>query len=664
MTDPHAEPRSLAKRSDPKPARIEQPQDSVEIGQWYWIQYENGHKRLGCVTQIGTNYVEVTQPGGAYTRVHMDEFDEVLTFEPDHQEVIEGEIKAQRLRVTSLLDQVKAITARLGVSSHLTIEHRDENSRALARLSGTENVDNYKGSLIRAKKEELPALFEKIKEANKKLAVWMEAETIPLRAMADQMKGCVQEIDDRIFNVGLYAGLSEDIIEVRGGDPADISEKLHLMQRRLYMDEECLLDYQAGGMDFDGIEEFDSWLAKSENADRILPFPRCVVAMRVRRSAKQRDWGGSLLRLFINIRLGELDGMTFLYIRNGERIYRMNCDLEFGEMLFPDRGEFDLSEPMMVKMFCSRVDEMMPVREYEALVQKQKEERRAYRQWKLDNPLKKWSTTLPEHEKKHGPQRAKWLWEAANPHNNWKNIIHADEWEPFDHTNVYYDECQQEMTQRIRYHNRIALIVQGLFDRSLVLHPHPPIQTWTKEGFDAAIVLVYDNDRVLYEGPKPDFEKYRARCNASISTDSILYGQEEFWERREAEKEAERLDRDWRTRSDYRPSRFRPFGNAGPGQLARPARWMAKSRRAVFRWTRERQRSDRWNGKRRGDPIPAKITVPVEHLFNVSAYKPGDYLQFFQDPRTREQYLKWAPILLTAENYYARKLEVQEPAID
>jgi len=45
--------------------------------------------------------------------------------------------------------------------------------------------------------------------------------------------------------------------------------------------------------------------------------------------------------------------------------------------------------------------------------------------------------------------------------------------------------------------------------------------------------------------------------------------------------------------------------------------------------------------------------VPADKLFNVSAYKIGDYKQFFLDPRTRAEYLRWAPMLLAAEEYHA-----------
>lgn len=58
--------------------------------------------------------------------------------------------------------------------------------------------------------------------------------------------------------------------------------------------------------------------------------------------------------------------------------------------------------------------------------------------------------------------------------------------------------------------------------------------------------------------------------------------------------------------------------------------------------------------------INASITVESEKLFNIDAYKPGDYLQFFQDPRTRRDYMKWAPLLCAAEDYHAGKLKIKE----
>jgi hypothetical protein len=55
--------------------------------------------------------------------------------------------------------------------------------------------------------------------------------------------------------------------------------------------------------------------------------------------------------------------------------------------------------------------------------------------------------------------------------------------------------------------------------------------------------------------------------------------------------------------------------------------------------------------------IPCVIRVHGSKLFNVSGYKPGDYKQFYIDPRSREKYLKWAPLLLAAEEWHAGNLD-------
>lgn len=61
----------------------------------------------------------------------------------------------------------------------------------------------------------------------------------------------------------------------------------------------------------------------------------------------------------------------------------------------------------------------------------------------------------------------------------------------------------------------------------------------------------------------------------------------------------------------------------------------------------------------RGDVAsPRSIAVPEAALFNAGAYKAGDIKQFFMDPRTRAQYLRWAPVMLAAEDFLAGKLKL------
>jgi hypothetical protein len=313
----------------------------------------------------------------------------------------------------------------------------------------------------------------------------------------------------------------------------------------------------------------------------------------------------------------------------------------------------------MVKMFGTRLDRMMPEREYLELVRQQKRKKRLHQKWLRDNPFEEWAA-------RQEPRKHTWTgdpkpyteheWKWASPYHNYHRIISDYEWERLDQSNLYYDECMEEINARVQRYNRVALIIQGLFDRSAILHPHPPVQTWTPEGFEAAIELIYDSDRALYAGELPDIQAYRERCNESMDADSVVYGQEDYWELREGEKEDKK--RSYREHDWHTVKRYRPFGNEGPGTLAKMAKWMPRARKAVFRWHRERQS---WDPYAPDGPVVATITVPAAELFNVSAYQPGDFRQFFEDPRTREKYLEWAPMLLTAEDFHAGKAEVQEP---
>jgi hypothetical protein len=462
----------------------------------------------------------------------------------------------------------------------------------------------------------------------------MMAPTMSVQASIGPMKKSIKVVEDRIYTLELYAGLTEEAVQVREGDPAGREEKLRIMQRRLYMDEECLVKYEAGGMEMKNVEQFDAWLARDENFSRLLPFERCMVAFRVRRFEKERE-GATLWHSFVNIWLKDGDKTTFLYVRNGNQLWRVNCAFDFGTSLVPDKSAFDPSQPMMVKMFANRVDGFIPLSQWEVMRDEELENERKRVEWNEQNPDKEARINNP------------YGWMGSS-------MRHKD-YSPFDHTNVYYDEAMKLVGDEIKKYNRVAVIVQGLFDRSLVLHPHAPVRVWEPSSFAASIEVIYDAT-TLTHGEKPDFEAYRARLNASIDENSLVVGQEDFWLRTEAAKENERQRRDYRNKNPSRYSRYRPYGNEGPGRVSHMVEWKARAKKAVFRWTRERKTYDYYNRA----SIPVSIEVPASALLNVSAYTPGDFKQFFEDPRTRQEYLQWAPLMLTAEDYLAGKIKLNE----
>lgn len=617
--------------------------DIIELGQWYW--YEEGKEPwLGCVTEIGSNYITLSSPrhkskGYYNTRIHFKELFMTIRKEDNPIEYLQGKILQSKEAISQTLLEIKKLTQAIGMQNHVRVCHNvpelTDSSRELALVSSTVDINQYKLQLIKAKEEDLPQLFKKVKEQNEDLCMWMTAEALPMEALAGDMKSCLSVIEGRIFNVSLYAGLTESIIQIQDGTPANIDEKLHIMQTVLFMDEECLLNYQTGGMEFNDLDAFDKWLCKPENLNRILPFNRTLVAMRVRRHQKTRETF-TISDAFVNFQLGQLDKKTFMFMRNGEQVFRMTCDLDFGEQLFPGKEVYNQTEPLRFSRFSTRIDKIITESEYQGRLAEHEERTRKHEEWVAQHP--------GEH-----------YFHSPFSHSN----FNPSEWTLFNQDTVYFDDCQKVITDQIQQYNRIVLIIQGLFDRSLVFHPHLPVKTWTAEGFEKAIKPIYDKDNVIEYGQAPDFLEFKKYCNSFMNGDSIVTGQEEIWEQKEAERENE-LNASKYSYGKYTIyEKFRPYGNPGPGRVSRMSKWKRNTRKGVFTWNRFRTRGYLYDNDT--PDVPCKLIVDQNDLFNISAYKPGDFKRFFDDPRTRKDYLRWANLLLTAEEYHAGNIKITLP---
>lgn len=641
--------------SDDPDVTFERDQGELELGGWYWVKSvaawddeESGRKKgdeyqwFGCAMHIGSNYVEIRSPGSSYTRVHLDDFWNVLCREQNPEAVIAGRVQHWRTRASELVAEIHDVTHRLGVARSMAISgpagpSGGSGGSALVALSGQVDLNAYKTALTVAKENTIPALHEDLKKASEQLSIWIKASMLSLEASIVPMRDTIKTIDDRLSSFGLYAGLAESAVQCCNGSPSGYDEPLHVMQRRLYMDEEALIAYEAGGMDFRDIGEFDAWLSQPENRDRILPFPRTLVAMRVRRSPKERETHGDVLAAFVKIREDQADKWTFLYVRNGEQVWRIACEIDFGPMIFPDGAIYRQGEPMMVKMSHDSVDKMITLAEYEQHLAVYKDMKAKSDEWREANPGESWI---------HNPFSGL----SGDVRIPGFGYFRPRDWKPFDRSNVHFDEVMEEIEAKVKEYNRVAVIIQGLFDRSEILHPHPVVQTWRPDSFARSVKLVYDASLALHDGEKPDFEAYRARLNESLGVGSVVVGQEHHWMAREAEKENARRDRDYRTgATTYRYTFYKPNGNPGPGRVATIVEWKPRSRTAIFSWEREART---WHA----DPVRCTQSVPANAMLNISAYRPGEFRQFFADPRTRAEYLQWAPLLLTAEDWHAGKL--------
>lgn len=682
--------------------RIEREEDPAtpEIGKWYYVKTavvekdadgdtvwdeETGKAKkkkvpiLACITTIGSNYAEVTFVGGATERVHFDEFTETCEYVPDVRPILDSRVREKQLAVNQLMDQVRELTMRLGVAPMQALQSGGETQALSLHNDKTKgDVKGYEKALIKAKDTQLPELFKKIREKNEQLKTWLSASLIPLEAQAKELGGSIAIIKQRLFHVELYAGLIETIEQISDGDPAEPGEPIHLFQRRCYMDEESLARYEAGGMCYQNVGEFHKWVARPENLTRLLPFPRSIVAFRIRREAKWRE-AVSVSDYFRIIEEEKADTQTFLYLRNGERLYCLATGIEFGEQLFPDVNRDDLDGKLWAKIGSSRhgnVEDLISENRYEVRVQEARAARAEYerkeREWDALEAARK---ARVKAAKKRGEapaeadvEKNRWCehqeYVGSEPY--WTRGWLGDDWHPFEPNDVYYDDIKKHVKEQIDEHNRLVLVLQGVLDRSPVFHPHPPWQLWRPEGFQTALRLIYDDSKAITPGDAPDFEEYRKRLNASIKAGTVTVGQEVAWERAEAEKENERRRGDDHYRERYR---YRPHDNPGPGLLARVDK--IRGGKLVYAWERHTAKPKKvwvpsktrpgWGHYERNydQMIPCQIAVAPENVFNVDAYTPGDFHLFFDDPRTRTQYLRWAPLLLIAEDYHAgvRKLE-------
>lgn len=177
-------------------------------------------------------------------------------------------------------------------------------------------------------KAELDARRSALEDEYRRRSNDLEARMKPVRAELARM----QEV---LYTVDLYLGRQEEMQLLRDGTPAPADEPITVRQRVLAADEESLALLEAGGVDARTMDAFLDWVSASiENTARLLPEPRCVVA--VVPSRQQRDVGDP----WLNSQLASANQQTWWLFRNGERLWVMVTDFIAGVVILPRRDEF------------------------------------------------------------------------------------------------------------------------------------------------------------------------------------------------------------------------------------------------------------------------------------------------------------------------------------
>lgn len=436
--------------------------DDIQIGDWFWIiDDKEGSTDLWCVRKIGSNYVGFTRENHRSTSTWRISFDEVETDcipEKNWKEYFKERMSEDQKQIEEKTKQLILI----GQGLHILNEASSEPQNLLPSTI-VSDPSKYKQDLVTFRDKTKPTIQEEIKNLTNNFTVSAKNAALTNRVKLERLSSALEKVDDRIFTIELYAGISETVKQIAKGSPAKIDEPICIRQLMLFMDEECLVDYNSGGLDFENLNGFDRWIAKAKNRDRILPEKRGIVAFRVRRNNKDYGPSNSFHEMIMKVLKNMENYKTYLLIRNGYNLYRIATPLDFSPRLVPFRDEIG----------------------------------------------EKQFTVVTRGEYDHD-------WNGPGFKRK------PDTVEKITKDNLRFDDHVEEMDSLIKKYNRIFILIQGILDRSDIFAPHPGIRLNLQEHMDKFIYCIRDEEDSL-PSKIVTFEEYRDQLNKTLRKNNWVY---------------------------------------------------------------------------------------------------------------------------------------------
>jgi hypothetical protein len=313
--------------------------DLPKRGEFFWVKFSDWNKKvlreLMCVESVGSNHIKFANDD--YTvRVRHRDLAEDTEQELRWREVLQEKIDAKQ---AELQVAIRALADSMNKADLLPSEV--ETTPTLLPSTSRRSPTETKKSLIKLKEETLPAATKQVEQITQEMVKLHKMFYQPQLIEANVLKAAAQGINDRLFVLELYAGMWENIKTLREGKPADKETPITVRQMLRYMDEETLFDLDSGGMDYEKLADFDKWVAKEENFKRLCPEPKCIVAFKVRRHAKEYPAPSTMFGWFLRMEEHIANMKTYLLMRNGEQIFRLATEIEFDPRLLPLSDEFN-----------------------------------------------------------------------------------------------------------------------------------------------------------------------------------------------------------------------------------------------------------------------------------------------------------------------------------
>lgn len=168
---------------------------------------------------------------------------------------------------------------------------------------------------------------------------------------------------EQVWLIELFLGSKEEVKVLREGAPASVEERISVRQRVLCMDEEIAVydlfhnPERSGDFGIHDLAAFDQWLLDPAHLAEVCPWPKGLVALRVRRHNKDRDYGvmdiGSILTA---VQEDEDNKMVYLLVRNGEQLYRLWIDITLWPRMFASADDVTVKPDDRGHVWPSDVD--------------------------------------------------------------------------------------------------------------------------------------------------------------------------------------------------------------------------------------------------------------------------------------------------------------------
>lgn len=221
------------------------------------------------------------------------------------------------------------------------IKNPDDYKKIQKELVSTSKESNTTALILAGGAKDLITAQTLVQRMTDKMAIlqsMLEGYKSNFVSLRNEFREKLKKINQVITVLEIYMGIDEQIVQIQQGASASIDEPISFRQQLLYMDEELAIMEQYMDADFRNIEDFENWLLENKNYEVLAPEQKCVVVIKVRRNEK--DYGE--IHPITKLMLDQKNEWTFVFIRNGENIYKIWTDkFNISPRLFPKIDEFE-----------------------------------------------------------------------------------------------------------------------------------------------------------------------------------------------------------------------------------------------------------------------------------------------------------------------------------